>query len=213
MFEWTDPDNIQPYDDLKGYVRVFHNAGNPDKPYPDYENLIDSVLAGVQTWESGPLADGVWAWGFRVFDGINLELNTETFAIFRVLNGELLAAFPTAPVLLADPAPAGTVSLMAMLDGYGPLSIPSSVKFYTNDGAGGDVDYSTAIATVSVTSQGNKYLAVSITGAYAETERKFGAVAYDSSGRPSIRAQEVSVTPDSTIPEAVPSVEITETRV
>jgi len=210
---WTDPDNIEPYDDTKGYVRIYHNAGNPAKPYPDYDTLVDSVLAGVEQWTSGPLCDGTWAFGLRVYDGVNEELNGHTFVIFRVVNGEVFDTFPPKPALLADPSIGGKVTLLAMIDASTPLSYPSTVKFFTNDGAGGAVDYSTELDEVSVTEQGSKYLAELLTAAYGETERIFGAIAYDADGNPSMRAAEVTVTPDATAPEAIPDIEIEETRI
>jgi hypothetical protein len=86
------------------------------------------------------------------------------------------------------------------------------VKFYTNDGAGGEVNYSSAIATVYVRQSGPNFTALYKTISYGETERLFGAIAYSTSDVASRKATEATITPDATPLDEPTGVQFTEGR-
>lgn len=185
-----------------GSVRIYHNNGDSSRPYPDFDTVRATVNAGVQQWTSPPLSGGVWAFGLRVFNGQFEEQNTHTFVLIRVRDQRLIENWPAQPILLAENRAGGTVRLVATVDNLFELTPPADIRFYTNDGAGGAVDYGSAIGTVAVEPRGTGFRSVFTTSAYGETARLFGAVAYSADGADSPRAAEVTITPDSTAPPA-----------
>lgn len=184
-------------------------------PYPDFGASVDTVAAGVQEWTSGPLCDGIWCFGFRVYNGTYEEPNTHTFIYLRIEDGAIVSRFPPTPTLVARNISGGRIQLICHADvPIGPASMPTKCKFFTNDGAGGDVDYATPLGNdyVTMVELNGEMVGTYTTDAYAETERIFGCIAYTSGSVASLQAEEASITPDSTPPEYPEGIAISQTR-
>jgi len=203
---WVDPAGVT-------NLRVYHNAGDDTKPYPDYGSLIATVGSGVQTWESPVLTEGLWVFGVRAYDGTAEEPNTQITVRVR-LDASLneISGYPAKPILLATESAGGKIRLRGFVDPSAGDGTPDQIKFYTNDGAGGAVDYSSAIATVDLIKISDNWFCEFETIQYGETARKFGARSVTSDGDESENATEQTITPDSTVPPQPLSVTATATR-
>jgi hypothetical protein len=198
IFEWTDPSNIG-----AGTIRIYDNRGNPDSLFPDYNTVRATVAAGVQQWESYELCDGLWVFGFRVYDGSVEELNTCVTAVLRIENGWIVENYPAKPTLLAEQAGGGKVRLICSAHNSANtvFGTATKCKFFTNDGAGGAVDYTTPLGGDFISlSQVQEGFADYYTGAYGATARLFGCRTYTAGGVASLDATEISITPSVAAP-------------
>lgn len=193
---WTDPANIG-----AGNVRIYDNSGTAANFYPDYSSATATIAAGTETWTSGALADGTWVFGLRVYDGTNEEPNTSVLASVRVDSGAQVTGFPIKPTLYARNSDSGQVILQARVQNNVGAKA-QKVKFFTNDGAGGAVDYGSAIGGgfVALFIQPVQSTVEITAGPYGETARKFGLIAYTTDNIASVQADEVTITPDATDP-------------
>ena len=194
---WADPADIG-----AGSVRIFHNSGNASNLFPDYSTVQATIAAGTQTWTSGNLADGIWVFGLRVFDATNEEPNTTVVLVVRLESAAEVSGYPAKPLLVTQNAAAGKVDLLAIVQPITRSGRATQVKFFTNDGAGGNVDYATALGAgfIALHERGSVYLATLTSAAYGETARKFGCRAYTAGSVVSVNADEITITPDSTAP-------------
>lgn len=196
---WTDPADIG-----AGDVKIFSNGGAQANQFPDYDTgaEIGTVAAGVQTFTTAALSDGVYVFGLRVFDGTNRETNTNVLVFLRVESGAEVASYPPKPVLQAENAAGGTVNLLALVDPISALGEADRVQFFTNDGAGGAIDFGTPLSPgfVNLVQRGNWHYADLTTAAFGETVRKFAARSFTSTGTVSVNSDELTITPDATAP-------------
>ena len=193
---WVDPSGIG-----AGDLEIYSNGGDATKPYPDYSTAIATVAAGVQTFLSGVLTEGLHVFGIRASDGTTREPNTSiTARVLLDVTADEIAGFPPIPVLLAVPSAGGKVKLRAYVDPNVGAGLADSVEFYTNDGAGGPVDFTSAIGTRGLSQTGNVWFAEFESAVFGETARKFSAKSKTVGGVLSEAAIEDTVTPDSTIP-------------
>ena len=195
---WTDSADIG-----AGTVRVYDNDGSTTDFFPDYSTAQDTVAAAAETWTSPALADGIWVYGLRTDDGTNEEPNTSILLSVRIESGVAVSGPPTKPLLTAVNADGGTVTLRASVDPQLGAGKPTKVKFFTNDGAGGAVDYGTALNSddfVALGTTGTRAVGDLTTAVYGETERIFGLRAYTAAGVASVNADEVTITPDASVP-------------
>lgn len=195
---WVDPAGIG-----SGKLRIFHNAGDATKLFPDYSAAADEVNPGVQSWTSPVLTGpGVWVFGIRAYDGTNQEPNTSITAIVRLdASANKIVGAPPKPFLVASAVAGGKIALQANVLAMSGLGVPTTCSFFTNDGAGGAVDYGIPItgSPLAVADIGQWFTAVLQSPAYGETARKFGCIAY-AGAIPSVVADEVTITPVSTAP-------------
>ena len=195
---WTDPADIG-----SGDVRIYTNNGSLTNLFPDYSTPLATIAAGVQTFTSAALADGIHVFGLRVFDGTNEEPNTSVILTVRVEGLSEVSGSPQKPELQALNSDGGKVKLIAIVDANSEVTdLARKVKFFTNDGAGGAVDYNTPLGGdfVNLNMRGLRFRAFFETSAFAETARKFGVEAFTDAGVASVRADEVTITPDATSP-------------
>lgn len=196
---WNDPFDIGE----AGTVSIFHNGGSTTNRYPDYDTIVATVAQGVESWTSGVLTEGYWTFGARVWNGSLGEANTSILASIRLdASANEMADFPPQPVLLAFQRAQGRVHLRALVRPSAALSTAATVNFFTNDGAGGTVNYGSAInaTAVSLRALGEYLVGDYTTGTYGETPRLFGCRAYEAGGAASLNATEITVTPNSTSP-------------
>lgn len=193
---WSDPADIG-----AGDVEIYDNAGNASSLFPDYATVVATVAAGTETFLTAALTEGVWVFGARVSDGTNREVNSTVTATIRLdSSADEVSGPPPKPDLEAVTDGDGKLRLYGFVNPVGVTGKATSVKFYTNDGAGGAVDYATAIATVTL-KQTPPFLAADFqTIAYGETARVFGCRSVTSGGVESVNADEVTITPDATEP-------------
>ena len=195
---WTDPSDIG-----AGNIRIYHNSGDADKPYADYGTIIDTVSAATETWESPVLTEGYWVFGLRAYNGSVEELNTAIMERVRIdasLNA--VVGYPPSPILAVSTSVGGKVRLTAYVNSFLAGGFASTVQFFTNDGAGGAVDYGTPLGTgyYGLTSAGEMRYVEFETSAYGETSRIFGAKCYTEGGTESNNAQEMTIIPNATLP-------------
>ena len=197
---WTDPSDIG-----SGTVKIFDNLGVIARPHPDYTTVVASVAAGVQTFTTAVLTEGWWVFGAQVNDATNQEPNTDVLADVR-LDASLnpISNPPPKPFLEVHLGPSGKVFLTAYTIPTNARGITAKFQFFTNDGAGGAIDFSTPLEGVGNftdgTEAGQYTGAVFLTAAFGETARKFSARAFTSGGVVSLNADERTITPDATAP-------------
>lgn len=193
---WVDPADIG-----GGTVDIFTNGGDVTKPFADYNTSISSIAAGVQTFVSGVLAEGLHVFGIRVTNATGQEPNTSVIVSVRLdSSADEIGNPPPKPFLEAEPAEAGKVILTAYALPLGADGVPTQAKFFTNDGAGGAVDFNTPLDTISMIGVGHFRAALFKTVVYGETARKFAAQTVTAAGSVSLNSDEVTVTPDATAP-------------
>ena len=197
---WTDPSDIG-----SGNVRVYTNGGSTTNLLPDYDTILATIAAGTQTFTSAVLGDGIHVFGLRVYNGTNEELNTYVWLIVRLESGAAVSAFSGVPNLTSELQASGKVLLMARVNPRNPSGTkPVKVRFFTNDGAGGSVDYATPLEGAgqftNLQRLGPGWFAEFVSITYGETARKFGCRAYTTAGIASVNATEITVTPDATVP-------------
>ena len=194
---WTDPSGIG-----GGSVRVYHNAGSASNQFVDYSTVIETIAAGTQTWTSPVLADGVWAFGLRASDGTIEEINTLIMASIRIEGGLLVGNAPTRPALSAETEAGGKILLRGDANPLSSAAKPDKIKFFTNDGAGGAVDYNVALGAgfINLIRIGGASMATLTTIAFGSTARIFGMRAYTVAGVVSQNAIEFTITPVTTTP-------------
>jgi len=172
---------------------------------PDYDTIVSSVAAGTQTFETAVLTEGHWVFGIRTDDGTNRELNTSILVETRLDSAlALVQSYPNKPFIQAGVSVAGKALLNAYVFPNLAGGEATKVKFYTNDGAGGAVDYATAISPgfVNLRKHTSIWLGQLLTPVFGETARIFGCIAFTSGDVESLRADEVTITPDATLPPA-----------
>lgn len=187
-------------------VQIFYNGGSEADQFPDYDTVLATVNFPTTTFLTAALAAGAHVWGIRATDGSNFELNTSvrtklrTDAAFAEISGP-----PPKPRLIAVREVAGKITLKAFVDTTEDQNppIPDTVQFYTDDGAGGPVDFTTPLPGGPFTLvAGSVYLeAVTVTAAFGATARKFAAVAFKGSV-PSEQGDAVTITPNVDVPPA-----------
>ena len=197
---WTDPSDIG-----SGNVRVYSNGGITTLLRPDYSSAVATVPAGTQTFTSAVLGDGIHVFGLRVFNGTVEELNTYVWLVVRIESGAEVALFPQVPLLVAQNDVSGKISLTARVNNLNPTGTnPVKVQFYTNDGAGGAVDFSTPLEGVgsftTLSRHGSGLSAQFLTASFGETVRKFSCRSFTTAGVASVNAVEITITPDATSP-------------
>ncbi len=203
---WVDPADI-----AAGDVKVFSNGGVTADQFPDYETgaEIATIAAGVQTFTTAALADGIHIFGLRVNNGTLDELNTSVILFLRIESGAEVSNFPVVPQVQATPIDNGKVELIAYVDPPSTQTNPDfvageavKVQFFTNDGAGGAIDFGTPLGVgfVNLTPTGVNLVARLETIVFGETARKFAARSYTSGGVASTDSDEVTITPDATKP-------------
>lgn len=177
-------------------VNIYGNGGVIADLFPDYTSLIVNVAAGVKSWTSGVLGAGRWVFGVRSVNAVGEEPNTTVLADVRVDgSGHKIVDAPPTPALSATPTANGKVSLAAAVLPNITMGAAVTAKFFTNDGAGGAVDYNAAIATITLLDLDAFLHATFDAGPYGATARKFGCRAYNAGGLPSLDAVEATVTP------------------
>lgn len=193
---WADPSDIS-----GGDVKVYHNAGDADNQFVDYGTVIATIPAGTQSWTAA-IGDGIWAFGLRVDNGTAEELNTLIMASMRIESAAQVGNAPSRPTLSAQATAGGTVLLRGSVNPGSSLGVPNKIKFFTNDGAGGAVDYGTALGSgfITLSRLMATAMATLTTTGYNETERIFGCRAYTSAGVASQNAAEFTITPEATAP-------------
>lgn len=199
---WTNPAGASA-------IRIFDNLGDPTSQFPDY-NVILASLGLVTTFVTAALLfPKVYAFGIRVSDGTNFELNTSITLKLRLdSSGAEISNFPVTPSLSGELEGSGKIRLVGGLD-ENPDDIhrftpATDIQFFTNDGAGGAIDFSTPIATVSFTSFGSGLKkAEFLTAAFGATQRLFSARARTSGGIISEDADTLTITPNTTVPAVV----------
>lgn len=209
---WTDP--------AEGFtLRVYDNAGSLTDLFPDYTSIRDTTPTSAATWLSGALANGIWVFGLRVYDGTNEEPNTCCWVVMRIESGIELSDPPPKPILETTERADGVIRLQAICnpyidDDFTGIGIPTKVKFFKNDGAGGAVDYNTPLGGdfVTLTQIAGLRIAMIDTAALPETAHVFGLIAYSTNSVASIKADEVTATPKSTDPPQALNAAITTGR-
>ncbi len=187
-------------------AQIFFNGSSEANQFPDYNTVLATINAPTNTFLTAALPAGAHVWGIRVTDGSNFELNTSARTKLRTD-----AAFaeivnpPARPRILAVNDPAGKVALKAFVDVTDDpaATIPDTVKFFTDDGAGGPVDFSTPLAGGPFTlSPSGQYLEVAASfGPFGATARKFASVAFKGT-TPSEEGDAVTITPNVDVPPA-----------
>ncbi len=197
---WVDPSNIG-----SGNVRIFDNLGSLTDLNPNY-NFVGppSVAAGLQTFTTPALANGRWIFGLRVFDLTNEEKNTHIQLELRIESGVEIVDGPEQPLLEAFLSSAGKINLiLTSFPDVGDVNKSSvKAKFFTNDGAGGAIDFGTALGAgfITMNQVGNMVVASLETAVFGETARKFSARSFNNSSVASVDAAEVTITPNQTVP-------------
>ena len=163
-------------------VQIFFNGSTEADQFPDYDTVLATVNAPTSTFLTAVLPAGAHVWGIRATDGTNFELNTSVRTKLRTD-----AAFaeislpPPRPRVIAVNDVAGKVILKAYVDVTEDQDppIPDTVQFFTDDGAGGPVDFTTPLAGGPFALvQSSLYLeAVNSFGPFGATARKFAAIA------------------------------------
>ena len=209
---WTDPSDIG-----SGTVKIFDNLGNIARPFPDYTTVVASIAAGVQTFTTAVLTEGWWLFGAQVNDGTNQEPNTNILVDVRLDSSiNPISNPPPKPFLEVFNGPDGKVHLFAFVIQEGARSRTAKFQFFTNDGAGGAIDFSTPIEGVGNftdgTEVGQYFGATLLAGPFGETARKFSARAFTAGGVVSLNADEQTITPDATAPPQPLSVVTTPVR-
>lgn len=196
---WLDPTDIS-----GGTVDLFDNLGAAANLIPNYDSSIGSVAAGVQSFTTGALADGIWAFGIRVTSAGNQELNTSIILVLRIESTVEIANPPPKPFLEVENLANGSVRLLGFVfpDVGEGLGFASTINFFTNDGAGGAIDYGTPLSgsNIALVPIGGSLFAPFDSVVYGETARKFAARAFSETGVVSVNSDEVTITPDATDP-------------
>ena len=187
-------------------AQIFFNGSSEANQFPDYNTVLATVNAPTNTFLTAALPAGAHVWGIRVTDGTNFELNTSvrtklrTDAAFAEITGP-----PPRPRVIAVNDVAGKVILKAFVDVTDDIAapVPDTVEFFTDDGAGGPVDFTTPLAggpfSLIATTQ---YLeAVNSFGPFGATARKFAAIASKGSVV-SEQGDAVTITPNVNVPPA-----------
>jgi hypothetical protein len=178
-------------------VNVYHQSGAVGALFPDYTALVANVAAGVKSWVSPVLGAGRWVFGLRALNAVGEEPNTTVLASCRVDgSGHKVVDAPPTPALSAVPSAGGKVTLGAAVLPNSDMGAAVTAKFFTNDGAGGPMDYSTPLSAPIPLQGLDAFLHASlVTGAYGATARKFGCRVYNADGVASLDAIESTVTP------------------
>lgn len=198
---WTNPSGVTAID-------IFDNAGDAAKQFPNYLTALSS-LGAVTTFVTGVLSfPAVFAFGIRAKDTTRFELNTSIILKLRLdATGNEISGFPPVPFLGGENDGNGKVQLTGVVD-QNPddqfsLALATQIKFFTDDGAGGPVDFVTPIATVNTVTHANLRRATFLAGPFGATARKFSAIALTAGGVESERATEITITPSTTVPPVV----------
>ncbi len=195
---WTNPGGATAVD-------IFSNAPDLTKQFPAYASQLTS-LGAVTTFVTAALSfPAVHVFGIRVKDASRFELNTSIMLKLRLdALGIEIAGFPPTPFLSADNEGSGKVLLVGAVD-QNPddkitLAKAVTIKFYTDDGAGGPIDFVTPIATETLIIHPTVRRAEFLAGPFGSTARKFSAVALTAGGIESEQAAVITITPNTTVP-------------
>ena len=109
---------------------------------------------------------------------------------------------PPTPIITAFPSASGKIVLRAYVIEAGATGVPTKVEFYKNNGAGGAIDFGSPIGggSVATVKLGHNSVALLETGVLPETAHLFSTIAFTSDDQPSLRAAQVTQTPDATLP-------------
>jgi len=82
----------------------------------------------------------------------NEEANLSQMVVVDLLNGAQMLR-PNSPIIAgAEAIAAGQVRIHAIYDRHGETGVATSIRMYSNDGAGGAMDWDTPVGTVSLPS-------------------------------------------------------------
>ncbi len=110
---------------------------------------------------------------------------------------------PNSPTVLGQAAiAAGEAQVMASYDRTGASASAATLELYANDGAGGAVDYNTAVGSIAVPAGGPHALAVESSGLTGGLTYVLAVRARTSGGVEDLNTDTVSVLTDSTAPGA-----------
>ena len=144
-FTFTESDTAG----VTGY-RVYHNSGSGNI---DYDAVKLTVLAGNTTFDLSVITSGDWRVGLRAYNGSYEEDNIDVVSTFRLGGSpiEQLENQPNTPVgLEATPIAGGEIRLQCTYFAMDEAAKATQINFYADDGAGGSINYTTAVATGSI---------------------------------------------------------------
>lgn len=134
---------------VTGY-KIYHNSGSGNI---NYGTIITSVLAGNTTFSIACPTTGTWKVGIRAYTAAYTEDNVDVTEEFELTGSPLEQGEgkPNTPEgLVGVPGAAGIIDLYCTYDAYEEKTKGTQVNFYADDGAGGDIDYSSTVATATI---------------------------------------------------------------
>lgn len=137
---------------VMGSYRIYHNAGAGPV---DYGTVIDTLPGHLTSWKSGALAyPKTWRLGIRAFNATGEEKNVNVVnTVILDGTGADASAKPNSPhTFQASPAAGATVRLDWGYDPQGERAACTGFNVYYDAGSG-NVNYATALATVTKTAQ------------------------------------------------------------
>lgn len=133
---------------ITGY-RIYHNNGSGNI---DYGTIRKTIPYGSTTFTLN-IGSGSWKVAIRAYNASHEEDNIDVVTEFRITGSpaKLLTNPPNIPIgLYAKPAQNGTIALECNYYGIGEKTKGTSINFYRNNGADGEINYGAAIASAAI---------------------------------------------------------------
>lgn len=179
----------------------------------DYNTIIQNVAFGLEAFSTAGWSSGEWDIALRAVNASFEEDNVDIFLSFELGGSpiDILEDRPNIPIAFSIiPSAGGTFLCICTYDAFEEAGEATEINFYTNDGLGGAVNFTSSVATAAIEehTQGEQLLLeieATSSGLIDTRTYIFIARAATITGRESENSESATGVADSTVPTDISS--------